>query len=151
MVQLDWIEGGQKIVPTMKAQVCPCCDQLVKVYRFPINSSMVKDLMSLASKADVGVYMHKVDFCRSTNQGGHFSKWSDWGLVTQMPNDNPAKKTSGMYALTQKGRDFVDNKLRVPKYILTYNAQVLGFDGDEITIEEALGNHFNYSELMRNV
>ena len=36
----------------------------------------------------------------------------------------------------------------VPSTVVTYNGEPVGFEGDEITIREALGTKFDYAELM---
>ena len=38
---------------------------------------------------------------------------------------------------------------KIPKYALIYNGRFLDFDGDEtVTIQDALGNKFNYHDLL---
>lgn len=55
----------------------------------------------------------------------------------------------GLYRITEQGRAFAQGETRVPKFIIMYDEELLGFsDGDNTTIQEALGDDFNYRELM---
>lgn len=143
MTQLDWIN---KIVPTTEIQTCPCCDQIVKVYKRLINKGMIADLARLAKLSDPNQYIHINDFttAHSNREIGN-CKW--WGLVERMHNDDPKKKTSGMYRITQKGRDFIEGKVMVRKYALVYNSECLGFEGGSVLVTDC-DKGFNYEELM---
>jgi len=52
------------------------------------------------------------------------------------------------WRLTILGTNFVRGFATVRTHIWHYNSQALGFDGGHTNIEEALGKHFNYSEMM---
>jgi len=81
--------------------------------------------------------------------GADFAKLRYWGLIMELENDNPKKKNSGIWIITKKGGEFLKSGKQIPKYALIYNGKFLDFDGDEIiTIQSALGNKFNYQELM---
>lgn len=136
------------IKPKTQAQTCPCCKQLVKVYKRLINKGMVADLSALHILSAPDEYMHINDFTRphSNREIGNL-KW--WGLVERMPSDNRDKKSSGMYRITQKGRDFIQGKVMVRKYALVYNSECLGFDGGMVLVTDCDKN-FSYSELMES-
>lgn len=141
-----YLAFGTKIKPTDKPQTCPCCDQMVKLYKRRINKSMATDLIRLHQYGKGG-YMHVEDFVapRSTRE---VSKLKLWDLVETMPNDNPDKKSTGMYRITKKGEDFVEGKVMVRTYVQMYNNKFYGFDGGMVTISDALKEKFSYSELM---
>lgn len=67
-----------------------------------------------------------------------------------MPNDDPKKKASGFWRITDKGKQFADGIIKVQSRILVYNNTFQGFSdkSELIGIKEALGNKFDYSELM---
>ena len=147
MEQIDWIGNCEKIVPTIEAQTCPCCDQMVKIYRRKVSGVAARDLIKFSRTSADGEYRH-ISKIQLASGGGDFAKLQLWGLVEEELNFDTGKRTSGMWCITKKGRDFVAGNVHVPKYILIYNGKFLGFDGDQVTIEECLGNNFNYSELM---
>jgi hypothetical protein len=81
---------------------------------------------------------------RSREEG----KLAWWGLVAEKPNDDAKRKSSGFWKPTRKGVAFVYDRVRVPARAVVYNNKCEGFDGDEIGIREAIGEQFNYEELM---
>lgn len=56
---------------------------------------------------------------------------------------------SGFHRITQRGRDFAHGRVVVPKYVHVYNGEYVNVFSDEtISIEQALGEAFDYRELM---
>jgi len=53
-----------------------------------------------------------------------------------------------MWCITQKGRDFVEGRIQVPKYALIYNSKFLEHEGELVSFKGRLGEGFNYQELM---
>ena len=51
--------------------------------------------------------------------------------------------------MTQLGKDFVRDLVRVPARVAIYNDSFMGHSTDTINITEALGQKFDYVELMR--
>lgn len=146
MSQLDMFTQD-KIVPTLEPQTCPCCDQLVKVYQRKVSGVAARDLIKFSRTSTEGEYRH-ISKIQLASGGGDFAKLQLWGLVIEETNSDTGKRTSGMWCITDKGRKFVEGSVLLPKYVLIYNGRFLGFDGEDVTIEECLGNKFNYSELM---
>jgi hypothetical protein len=59
------------------------------------------------------------------------------------------KKTSGYWRITQRGVDFVHGSLRVERWMMVYNDEVLEKSTEFVSIRECLGKEFRYDELMR--
>lgn len=136
-----------------KGCVCPCCNQFVKLYKRKLNTSMAHTLIRLFRKGEE--YYHITDILGvkyGVGTGSELSKLVHWELVSELEKDpkDTRTRTSGFWKITEKGKKFVQNELKVPMYILLYNSQLRGFTGREIDIFEALGNKFNYRELMSN-
>jgi hypothetical protein len=131
--------------------VCPCCTQMVKRYRRKFNSGMARGII-FAYKLDKVLpdqYFHSNTINKLANgQDIEFSKLRYWGLVEQMPNENEKKKHSGMWRITDKGRQFAKGQIDIESHVLLFKKKLYGFDGDKINIREALGKHFDYPELM---
>jgi hypothetical protein len=51
---------------------------------------------------------------------------------------------------TLKGLHFANDICSVPKYVYVYDNTVRGFEGPNIVIQEALGDKYNYAEIMGN-
>ena len=71
------------------------------------------------------------------------------GAIESRQNDDPSKKSSGYWRVTDKGRGFLALQITVPKTAVVYNNRLERLEGVFITIQEALGKKFNYEELMR--
>ena len=128
---------------------CPSCGQLVKLYKRKLNSGMARVLVELYLNKDNGA-MHVKEYLR-TNKLKNNHDWtllSYWGLITTVVEDINRSKESGYWNITLKGIQFVEDKINVHKHVLIYNKRFTGFSPDYISIYEALGDHFDYKELM---
>ena len=128
---------------------CPVCGQFVKVYKRTINASMAAQLIRAQRRYGGNETFHIKDLIEGEGGGADFAKLRYWGLIVEIENTNPKKKNSGRWKVTNEGLAFILGYSQIPKYALIYNGRFLEFDGDEtITIQDALGNKFNYQELM---
>jgi hypothetical protein len=139
--------------------VCPCCKQFAKVYRRKITSTMALGLVQVHKYFEnyPDGWLHVRSFLsdrRSTASlialgGGEFGKLVHWSLVEAMPGDrSDGAKHNGFYRITEKGHLFVQGEITVPRYVYIYDSRRLGFSEELISIHEALGDRFNYEELM---
>jgi Holliday junction resolvase RusA-like endonuclease len=141
-----------------EGSACPCCDQLVKRYRRPLNAIMARGLLWLvkASGPELQwIHVNAVAPKWLTNKGGSLATLSHWELIEQRPKEDlPAgerstKRTSGFWRPTAKGVAFAGDTARVPSHVVLYDNQVEGWSDREIGIRDALGKAFDYGELMR--
>jgi len=140
---------------------CPCCQQFVKVYRRKITSSMARALIELNRHGiRIGTHTgwtHMPELlARRKLQRSDEAKLVHWGLMEPFRalRDDGSKR-NGMYRITYLGHKFVQGALEVPKYVYIYNHSVQGFsDGtnghpnETVSIQECIGEKFNYRELM---
>lgn len=126
---------------------CPCCGQLARKYKRKLNSTMARGLIWLVRQGPrwVDVPAEGPRWLTKTNQHATL-RW--WDLVERLSSDDPAKKHSGMWQATQVGIDFVYRRTTVPAHVYHFNNTVMGFSGESIDIEAALGSHFDYAEMM---
>jgi hypothetical protein len=124
---------------------CPCCRQRVQMYDRQINSSMAQTLIKF----------HQVNgmewgHLRASDHSREGSKLRHWGLIENEKILRPDGGRSGWWRITATGRSFVLGELRVPKTVWIYDNELMRVDYSEGTIDirDALGNNFNYSELM---
>lgn len=128
---------------------CPCCNQFVKVYKRGINSTMARILIQFYHKGGHNEFKHIPTIMPNVNSGD-FAKLRYWNLIEEMPNTNEAKRTSGFWKITDSGVAFVEGRLTVAKKAHIYNQKLLRLDDSEkVSIQQTLGKHFNYQELMR--
>lgn len=136
---------------------CPCCDQFAKRYRRKLNSGMARCLIALVRlHHKCGTWVHVREVASFRNGGivaaassdGQMAKLRFWSLIEEKPNDDDSKKSSGYWAPTDLGVRFARCRAHVPARVILYNNQCEGFEGDYITIRQALSDKFDYLELM---
>ena len=99
----------------------------------------------------VGSYLSDLEIPYAV-KGGDFAKLKFWKLLErQIGERDDGSARNGYWKITQKGYDFISGKAKIPKFINLYNQKFYGYAGELIDIKEALGNKFNYSELMGGV
>ena len=132
---------------------CPTCGQRVQLYNYKLFASSAFALIRLSK---LGAEWHHIkDFAEATDntpRAPHFAELRFWKMVEPMPlNSDPKKKASGFWRITQEGRLFVAGMLEVQSRILVYNNNFVGFakNAEIINIKDALGNEFNYEELIK--
>jgi hypothetical protein len=126
---------------------CPCCGQYAKVYRRQINSGMARSLIAMYLHGPQGQWVHLPTQvgARSREEG----KLRYWGLVEeQVDVQRSDGGRAGYWRLTNAGRTWVTGQSTVPKFVYVYNNIVLRLEGPQVSITDALGSRFNYSELM---
>jgi len=137
-----------------KGAHCEICAQYVRMYKKRLSSTAVLMMIRLywLEENTSEPYHHLNDLMRgfSISGCGDFATSRFWGLVKEMPNDDPKKKASGMWSLTENGKKFVNKEVRVKSHAKIYNAKCYGLVGDYIDVKEALKKKFDYEELMLN-
>jgi hypothetical protein len=126
---------------------CPCCNQYAKVYRRQINSGMARSLIAMYLHGPQGQWVHLPTQvgARSREEG----KLRYWDLVEEQVEVQRADGGRvGYWRLTDAGRSWVTGQSTVPKYVTVYNNTVLESYGDQVSISDALGSRFDYTELM---
>ncbi len=88
---------------------------------------------------------------RLAGNGGDLSKLRHWNLIEEKDERRADGGRAGWWRITDEGEQYLQNKLSVPKYVLIYNGRILGFDGPNVSIMDALGTKFNYQQLMAGV
>lgn len=124
--------------------ICPCCGQMVKVYRRRIYRTMALQLKEFAEKVPFGEYARHDDVLGGRLRGGDFVKLRHWMLIEAKSNDDPTKSGSASYRLTPLGASFVRNEAQVAKFVKILNGKMLGFEGEYVTIKEILGKKADF-------
>lgn len=158
-------QGRQLILDNRENGIkCPCCSRLAKVYRNPINSSMVLVLISMRNyyrstndyrHMHVPSFINSLQFSDSVKAAirGHWPKLRYWGLlVEKAESKDDGNPRAGFWCITQPGLDFAEGKTKLPAAAFVYQKECLGFDTSKwITIQDALKKKFNYTELMSSI
>ena len=139
---------------------CPVCNQFVKLYKRKLTSSMAYALILIHwyfKNNPEEKWLHVEKYLKSIESVPHpirgdFHKLRYWKLIEKKKGEKEdGNPDVGYYAITDKGKEFVEKKIQVPKHVYIYNSEVKGFNEDvEIDIQNALGSKFQYDELMLN-
>lgn len=128
---------------------CPCCNQLAKMYARSLNANMAIFLIDLVrlSPSRWGGWVNYKD-CRF--RGRDYNYLKHWGLAADQDEAGIEKSHSGFWRPTQQGIDFVMHRATVDSQIYIYDNRRFGQPptSKPITIQDALGTKFNYTELM---
>jgi hypothetical protein len=124
---------------------CPCCTQFAKVYKRKLNSGMARSLIAMfVIKGTDWVHIPTELSARSREEG----KLAYWGLVEESVEPRDDGGRAGWWRVTPAGRRFVLRETRVPKYARIYDGRRLSLTGEPVSIMDALGDKFDYNELM---
>ena len=125
---------------------CQCCGGRSKVYAYRLGS-YARVLIWMAFHGRRGEYLH-VPTSGAINGGGDYAKLRYWEHFEKSPD--PKKRSSGLWKLTELGRDFAHNRtsVSVACYYGHPEGGVLGFEPEQVNIVDALGKYFDYEKLM---
>lgn len=124
---------------------CPCCNQLAKIYKRKINSTMARALITLYRVNATDEYIHTADLPGDTHE---MSQLVWWGLIEEERVRREDGGRAGHWRITTKGGMFVHGDLLVLKYARVYDGRCLGLVGEPVDIKQCLGSKFDYGELM---
>lgn len=138
---------------------CPCCGRHSKRYVRPLDSGIARGLVALVRASPKGEIVHVKDIppllVGSVAWTSHdFAKARFWGLCEEIKGDAlpksvlassaDKKRRLGFWRSTEKGRQFVFSMIKVPKYVNLVNNKFKGLEGEDISIQDALGEPFDY-------
>lgn len=139
--------------------VCPCCDRIAKEYHYTIGHGQAQAVITLykltrmLKPEDGYIHVHN-EFARYFKLNCNtlsYHRLQYWELIEPMhTNDNPDKRTSGMWKITRKGIEFVEGRTTVPSEITVYGGKRTALFGDPISIKVALKQKFSYQTLMED-
>lgn len=152
------ISENQRFMNLLKVGMkmpCPCCGRHSQIYRRTVHYSMAWQLIKLYQLTRIGGHISDeyVDAAQlilpGTHGTGDFPKCRYWGLIERKPaNSETEGKSSGLWRLTEQGVCFIRLEKTIQKTVLVFDDTVIGFDGPQVNIRQAISEKFSYSELM---
>lgn len=128
---------------------CPTCGRYAQVYFRRIHTSVALQLIQAYKLGGDTMYIHTSKLiAKGTSGVGDFSKAKYWKLIDEMPHTPAEKKSSGYWKLTDLGVEFVLHGLKIQKFAVVYDDKVIDMKGALLSIEDCLGDKFDYGELM---
>lgn len=131
---------------------CPLCRQFAKVYRRRVHATMARELIHFYRRAglewfDLPLLAGEISGKRRAYTGDS-AKLRYWGLMEENDARREDGGRAGWWRVTRRGVDWVTCRLLIPKYARIYDGRCLGYAGEPVSIEDALGERFDYRELM---
>lgn len=140
---------------------CPACGQRVMLYKRKINSGMALFLIGLyrldKRQQDSVPGMISREFFSNkqimkemniNTSSLDYSVLRHFGLIEPRVSED-GKKDSGYWKITHLGFMFVKHGKEHPKYVFLFNNKRQGFSEEKTTINQALGDKFDFQELMK--
>lgn len=137
---------------------CPACEQHVQVYWRPINSGMAASAVRMLRRhlASPGVWIHIPS--EIGRRSAEESKLSWWGLVEERQGERGDGGRAGYWRLTEKGVRWAQGLETVRRYVKVFDGKPWdgkptsrsksGREKPDTSVYSALGDHFNYRELL---
>lgn len=132
-----------------KGTTCRACHQNAKRYKRKMSCNQAIGLVNLYRLSLRGENSQHIENLGDRHVFCDFQKLRYWGVVTPVKNDDPKKRSSGMWKITEKGIQFVKGEITLPEAAYTYNGQCHGYSENHIHIWDAFKNKFDYEELMK--
>jgi len=132
--------------------ICPCCDQRVKIYSRKLNSGMAYALIAIYryfKQPNAERWLHVPTYKSLARLGGDVAKLCYWGLLERMPGKRADGSThQGFFRITPYGCAFVEKKAKAWSHMFVTNQKLVGYDKETVMITDALGDKFDYTQLM---
>lgn len=122
---------------------CDKCHQTIKIYRYRVNKVHCEFLKAMANAVrDTGINdvdISTIGIAYSTRT--QCSKIRQHGLIARI-KDERGVQLPRRWLITHKGWQFI-NGAAIPGKVVVYNNQVLGHDGDPVTMLQILGGKYD--------
>jgi len=145
---------------------CPCCTRHARRQHRAFGCGPARWLIELVYLSDTGQAVHTGEILKALK--GNNVSGSDatsilplYGLIEaaedpEMSHNPPPPssrshaqgRTSGFWVATKLGRAFALDKVKIPERVVTCLGVPEAFEGEGVSIKDALGKKFNYSEIM---
>lgn len=134
---------------------CECCQRDGHIDHRKLNTAMAIGLAFFYHQRGNGNggYAHMHDQPPKARASRDTSRLKHWGMVEQSshtPGDDN-KRTSGMWRITETGVAFVEHRLVVPRVKHVFDDRVLYVSEETTDMASALGDEYDYLEVLNGV
>ena len=128
------------------SKVCDTCGAKLVEYKHGLSKGLCRALIQVAI-AFRDTKAHEIkEMGLDYNHRCNFQKLKYWGLVEKV-GEQTGK--GGLWRITEDGKEFVQGKISVPKFVWTYRGKVERYDGDHITIFDVSGGWKSRSQYAK--
>jgi hypothetical protein len=141
-----WVEANRD-----EGVNCPCCGQLCKNYKRPLNAPMARSLIWLVRrslpKAEGWVDL-RTEAPLFVQQSRELAKLAHWELIEEKAVESArGARTSGIWRPTERGVRFAKGEIALASHVVLYDNNILEFSEKPTTIRDSLGKRFSFDEL----
>jgi hypothetical protein len=123
---------------------CPCCQQYTKLYaKRQLHGTIAATLINVYRRGEEWVYLPSVP-----QRSRDFAFVTYWFLAEQAKEKREDGVKKGLWRITPKGVNWVENRIKIPKYARVYDNQLIRLWGEPVSIIDVLGTRFDYPTLM---
>lgn len=127
-------------------QHCPVCTQWGEIYSHSVTPGLAKSLINLYRlnrPSHIGEW--------KTVSGGIIVVLTYFGLIRR-PAGDPSRtfNRSGVWEATQLARDWIEQRVVLPKHVRVYDNRVLGWSTEYVTFAEALKAKWHPSMVRKS-
>jgi hypothetical protein len=132
-----------------KGANCPCCGRWGKINGYQITSTQVRGMIWMLKNFRKNEWIDLGKAPKWVLRSKSMATLHHWGLLESKPkNKDEDKRSSGLWRLTQQGRDFVYRRITMPKYAFVFDNKLIKVSKEQVDAVQALGKKFSYEELM---
>lgn len=139
-----------------ESSTCPCCSQTVAAYRRYLHAGQVLWLLDLvkawrAAGGTPETWIHKSEIAAVGNDYGFLAYFTPTGREEGLARSAPRELGSaftGRWQPTEAGLAWLRGEVKAPSHAMVFNRRVLSSAAEGVTVEEALGERFDYSAVM---
>ena len=145
-----------------KAQKCPVCHRVVRVYPRSLNHAMAAAMIHIYryfERDDAKEWLHVENYLKSLPISaairGDYGKLRFFETLAKEPlllkgagKREDGSSRNGFWKITNSGKAFVRGEVKVPKAVYLYNDERQAVSAELIDIHAALAKKFDYNELM---
>jgi hypothetical protein len=110
-------------------EICQHCGALVVTYKHCLSPLLMVALLKFKRAGGRGILSEIKSL--TTVERLNFQKLKYWGLVFNV-------KDTCEWQLTEKGENYLANKSRISKKVLTFRGGRVGYEGDKVTISQVM-------------
>jgi hypothetical protein len=121
---------------------CVVCGQHAELYRRRIHATMARQL--IVAYREVGTRPFHAPSLELT---GDFTKLAYWGLIAEQSGRRVDGGHHGRWRITKEGVAFLEGRARVPEWVLVYNGEKIGTDGDPVGLASIMGEGFDLRDI----
>lgn len=136
---------------------CPCCDRDAVVYWRSLNAGQCRVLIEMArvcrklGRPD-GSWVHIDEvFGRGVQKHRDWTMMRHWGLIAPKDKRTLTENSQGYWRVTETGYLFLRRQMTMPAHGNFYENACVNWDDVQVYIDQALGEDFDYQELMKGL